>query len=242
MTNFAARKIPLTFLSSAPRAPHTGTRMTALTPDALLAQLRWRYATKQFDSSRKIPADVWAALEQSLVLSPSSFGLQPWKFIIVTSQAVKQSFVPVSWNQTQPADCSHHVVFAVRKNLTEADVDRFIQSIADTRGVAVESQKGYRDVMVGFAANMSKQGKIEEWATRQVYIALGNFMTCCAALGVDACPMEGIVAAEYDKLLGLEGGEFTTVVACAAGYRSAGDKYASLPKVRFPASEVIQRA
>ncbi len=215
--------------------------MNALTPDALLTQLRWRYATKQFDSSREIPADVWAALEQALVLSPSSFGLQPWKFVIVTSPAVKQSLVSVSWNQTQPADCSHHVVFAVRKNLSEADVDHFIKSIADTRGVAVESQKGYRDVMVGFAANMSKQGKIEDWATKQVYIALGNFMTCCAALGVDACPMEGIVAAEYDKLLGLENSGFTTVVACAAGYRAAGDKYASLAKVRFPASEVIQR-
>ena len=92
------------------------------------------------------------------------------------------------------------------------------------------------------AANLAKQGQVREWATRQVYIALGNFMTCCATLGVDTCPMEGIVPAEYDKLLGLEGGDFTTVVACAAGYRAAGDKYASLPKVRFSASEVIQRA
>jgi nitroreductase len=239
---FHGAQFPLNFLSSRTHTPHTATRMNALTPDALVGQLRWRYATKQFDSSRKIPADVWAALEQSLVLSPSSFGLQPWKFIIVTSQTVKQSFVPVSWNQTQPADCSHHVVFTVRKNLTEADVDRFIQSIADTRGVAVESQRGYRDVMVGFAANLAKQGQVREWATRQVYIALGNFMTCCATLGVDTCPMEGIVPAEYDKLLGLEGGDFTTVVACAAGYRAAADKYASLPKVRFSASEVIQRA
>ena len=215
--------------------------MITFTSDALLAQLRWRYATKQFDAARKIPADVWGALEQALVLSPSSFGLQPWKFIVVTDAAVKQSLSAASWNQTQPADCSHHVVFAARKNLSEVDVDHFVASIAATRGVAVESQKGYRDVMAGFAANYSKQGKIVEWATRQVYIALGNFMTCCAALGVDACPMEGIVPAEYDRLLGLEGGEFTTVVACAAGYRAAGDKYASLPKVRFAACEVIQR-
>jgi nitroreductase len=216
--------------------------MHPIPTDSLLHALHWRYATKKFDPAKRIPASDWQALEQALVLSPSSVGLQPWKFIIVTSQAVKQSLVPVSWNQTQPADCSHHVVFAVRKNLTEADVDRFIQSIADTRGVAVESQKGYRDVMVGFAANLEKQGQVKEWATRQVYIALGNFMTCCAALGVDACPMEGIVAAEYDKLLGLEDGDFTTVVACAAGYRAAGDKYASLPKVRFSANEIIQRA
>jgi nitroreductase len=214
--------------------------MQTLTPDALLGQLRWRYATKQFDPAKKIPADVWSALEEVLILTPSSFGLQPWKFIVVTDPEVKKSLSAVSWKQTQPADCSHHVVFATCTSLGDAEIDNYIGSIAATRGVTRESLAGFRGVMSGFAGKAAKEGWVKEWAIRQVYIALGNFMTACATLGVDSCPMEGISPADYDKILGLEGTGFGTVVACAAGYRAAADKYATAPKVRFPASEVIR--
>ena len=213
---------------------------SALSPESLLAQLKWRYATKKFDPLKRIAADVWSALEEALVLTPSSFGLQPWKFIVITDTAVKQKLVPVSWNQKQPAECSHHVVFAVQKHIGEADVDRFIDSIVAVRGVPKESLKGYRDIMVGFASKAAKEQWVREWAIRQVYIAIGNFMTCAAVLGVDTCPMEGISPADYDTILGLEGTEFETVVACAAGYRAADDRYASTPKVRFPASDIIR--
>jgi len=214
--------------------------MQTLSPEALLAQLQWRYATKKFDSTRKIPADVWVALEQALILSPSSFGLQPWKFIVITDQEVKQKLVPVSWNQTQPADCSHHVVFAIRKAVGEDEIDHFIDRVIEVRSAPREGLKGYRDIMAGFAATAAKEGWVREWAIRQAYIAIGNFMTCAAVLGVDTCPMEGIQPPDYDRILGLAGTEFETVVACAAGYRAADDKYAAAPKVRFPAGEMIQ--
>ncbi len=208
--------------------------------DSLLTQLNWRYATKKFDATRKIAPDLWAALEKALILTPSSFGLQPWKFFIVTDAAVKQQLVPVSWGQTQPVDCSHHVVFAVRKALAEKNVDEFIESIVATRGGTAESLKGYRDIMAGFAGKAAQEGWLREWGIRQVYIALGNFMTSAAMLGVDTCPMEGIEPANYDKILGLEDSEFATVVACAAGYRAADDKYATLPKVRFSAEQLVK--
>lgn len=214
--------------------------MDSLTPDALLAKLQWRYATKQFDPGKKIPTGVWAALEQSLVLTPSSYGLQPWKFLVVTDPAVKEALVPASWNQAQPAQCSHHVVFATRTRLGEAEVSHYLDQIAATRGVPLDSLLGFRKLLNGFAERITGEGWAKEWATRQVYIALGNFMTSCAVLGVDACPMEGIKPEEYDQVLGLEGTDFKTVVACAAGYRASGDKYAEAAKVRFPASEVIQ--
>ncbi len=213
--------------------------MTPIAPADLLASLVWRYATKKFDATKTIPANVWAALEQALILSPSSFGLQPWRFIVVTDPSLKQALVPVSWGQTQPADCSHHVVFAARKSLTEVEVDHFIASITAVRGGKAEDLKGYRDTMTGFASKAAKEGWIGEWAIRQTYIALGNFMTSCAVLGVDACPMEGIAPDQYDKILGLEGSDYTTVVACAAGYRAADDKSASLAKVRYPASVIV---
>lgn len=213
--------------------------MNTLSPESLLSQLNWRYATKKFDATKKIDPARWSALEKSLILTPSSFGLQPWKFIVITDPGVKQKLVAVSWNQTQPADCSHHVVFAARKSVGEADVDHFIDSIVAMRGVAKESLKGYRDIMAGFASKAAKEGWVREWAIRQVYIAIGNFMTSAAVIGVDTCPMEGISPGDYDRILGLEGTEFETVVACAAGYRAADDKNASVPKVRFPASEIV---
>ena len=214
--------------------------MSTLNPSDLISQLQWRYATKSFDASRKIPADVWAALEQSLVLTPSSFGLQPWKFIVVTDAAVKAQLSAVSWNQPQPVECSHHVVFAARKAMDDAEVDRFLASTVAARGGKIEELAAYRGMMAGFIANAAKQGWLGEWAVRQTYIAIGQFMASCAVLGVDACPMEGISPADYDRILGLEGGDYRTVVACAAGYRAAGDKYASLPKVRYAVAEVIQ--
>ena len=214
--------------------------MSVTNPEALLAQLNWRYATKKFDPARKIAPDVWSALEKALLLTPSSFGLQPWKFIVITDAAVKQQLVPVSWHQKQPAEASHHVVFAARRVLGEKDVDHLIERTIATRGGTAESLKAYRDIMAGFAGKAAKEGWLREWAVRQVYIALGNFMTSAARLGVDTCPMEGISPADYDKILGLEGTEFETVVACAAGYRAGDDKYATAPKVRYPASEIIQ--
>src|SRR5829696_8631645 len=138
--------------------------METLSPRALLDQLQWRYATKQFDASKKISAEVWAALEEALVLTPSSFGLQPWKFIVVTDPAVKQELLTASWRQTQPVDCSHHVVFAAKTELSEADVDRFLKRQVEVRGGNLESLQGYRNVIVGFAGKGAREGWLKEWA------------------------------------------------------------------------------
>jgi nitroreductase len=213
--------------------------MSTLQPSDLIAQLNWRYATKAFDPSRKIPADVWASLEQSLALTPSSFGLQPWKFVVVTDEAVRAQLSAVSWGQQQPVQCSHHVVFLARKSMDADEVNRFLASTVAIRGGKVEDLAAYGNIINGFIANAAKQGWLGEWATRQTYIALGQFMASCAVLGIDACPMEGISAPDYDRILGLTDGDYRTVVACAAGYRSAEDKYATLPKVRYSVSDLI---
>jgi nitroreductase len=207
--------------------------------DTLLNQLRWRYATKQFDPSRKITTADWQTLEESLVLAPSSFGLQPWRFIIVTDQATKEELVPASWNQRQVADASHVVVFAIKKDLGRADVDRYLARMAEVRGVSADSLKGFRNVLVGFLEQPADRFDARDWAARQVYIALGQFMTSAALLGIDTCPMEGIEPARYDEILRLAAEGYETVVVCPAGYRASDDKYARLPKVRFATNEVI---
>lgn len=210
-----------------------------LTHDTLLTQLRWRYATKQFDPSRKISSADWHTLEESLVLTPSSFGLQPWRFIVITDSATREKLVPISWGQRQVADASHLVVFAVRKDLGAGDVDRYINRIAEVRGVSADSLKGFRDMLLGFLGQPAEKFNATAWAARQAYIALGQFMTSAALLGIDTCPMEGLEPEKYDEVLGLGAQGYQTVVACPAGYRAATDKYAALPKVRFEAKDVI---
>ena len=209
--------------------------------DTLLAQLQWRYATKAFDPAKKIAAADWSALEESLILSPSSYGLQPYHFFVITDQAIREKLVPASWNQRQPADCSHYLVFAVRTANSEADVDEYMARIAEVRGGTADALGGFKKILVADVVHGERGKMAGEWAARQAYIALGNFMTAAALLGIDTCPMEGFLSAKYDEVLGLPATGFHAVVACAAGYRAAGDKYAALPKVRFPASELIVR-
>ncbi len=213
--------------------------MSTISGESLLQQLNWRYATKKFDPSKKISTADWAVIEKALILTPSSYGLQPWKFIVVTDPTLKAKLRPASWNQSQVKDCSHLVVLTAKRDITEADVDRFIDRIAEVRGATVESLAGYKGYMVGDLVNGSRHAIIHEWAARQTYIALGNLMTSAAMLGVDACPFEGIEPAKYDEILGLKGTGYTTISACPLGYRAADDKYASAPKVRFETKDVV---
>ena len=205
----------------------------------LLEQLRWRYATKQFDPAKKIPAPDWDALEEALLLTPTSYGMQPYQFIVITDQVTREKLVPFSWNQRQPADCSHFVVFAARATNTEADVDHYLARVAEVRGGSVQALAGFKKVLMADLVDGARGRIALEWGTRQTYIALGNFMTSAALLGIDTCPMEGFLPEKYDELLGLSDRGLRAVVACAAGYRVGTDKYAALPKVRFPASELI---
>jgi nitroreductase len=211
--------------------------MPDLTPSNLVERLAWRYAVKQFDPNRRIATDTWAAVEQSLVMAPSSFGLQPWRFLVVTDAKVKASLPAISWQQTQPRDCSHLVVLAARKTLDEGYVQRFIESVASTRNVPAASLNGYRDVIL--KSVLQSEGQHLQWNARQVYLALGQLMMAASIVGIDSCPMEGIDMAGYDRLFELDESPYTTVVACALGYRSDLDKYAAAPKVRFPKSEII---
>ena len=211
------------------------------TTQQLLNALQWRYATKAFDATKKIPADVWQTLERALVLTPTSYGLQPYKFLVINDPVKRAELLPHSWNQKQVVEASHFVVFTARTQMTEADVTKLIQRTSDIRKIPAKSLNFYRDLMLGDIVNGPRGKTAHEWAARQTYIALGNLMTCAAVLGVDTCPMEGLNPAEYDRVLGLNYSGYATVVACALGYRAATDKYAGLPKVRYEANELVQQ-
>jgi nitroreductase len=220
---------------------HKHTMNTTIGREQLLTQLRWRYATKQFDPQGKIDAENWAALEEALVLTPSSFGLQPWKFVVVADQTTREKLLPASYGQRQIVDASHLVVFAIKKNLGEQDVDAHINRIIEIRGASRESLAGLRNIMVSSIVKELDNAARNTWAANQIYIALGSFLTSAALLGIDACPMEGIEPEKYDEILGLEKRGLGTIVVATAGYRSATCKYAAHKKVRFPKEEVLLR-
>jgi nitroreductase len=214
--------------------------MSVVSPDAALAALTWRYAVKKFDPTRKIAADTWAVLEQSLVLSPSSYGLQPWKFFVVETPAVRERLLPHSWGQRQIVDASHLVVFAVKTDVGPSDAERLIARSAAVRNIPVEKLNVYKGMVVGSLTRQSA-ADIDVWMSRQLFIALGVFLTTAALLGVDVCPMEGFVPEKYDEVLGLTAKGYAARVVATAGHRAADDTSASLAKVRYPAEEVIER-
>jgi nitroreductase len=205
----------------------------------ILDALRWRYAVKQFDAGKKIPAATWSQLEEALVLSPSSYGLQPWKFFVVDTPGVREQLLPFSWGQKQIVDASHLVVFAVKKNVGPADAERLIARITEVRGIPAAALEVYKGMMTGSLSRQSPEA-IEAWMSRQCFIALGQFLVACAALGVDACPMEGFQPEKYDEILGLTVKGYGSIVVATAGYRASSDAYAALKKVRYPVAEMVE--
>ncbi len=212
----------------------------AIAPETLLDALQWRYATKVFDPEQRIPADLWSTLEQTLVLTPSSYGLQPWKFLVIQDPALRQQLRPHSWNQSQITDCSHLVVLLSQRSIEPADAERLIQATAAARAVEASSLDGYRNMIQIDLIDGPRRQIIERWSSNQVYIALGNLMTAAALLSIDTCAIEGFSPPDYDRILNLEDSDYRSCVVCACGYRSADDKYAALAKVRYAASELIE--
>ena len=206
----------------------------------VIAALRWRYAVQKFDATRKVPQAQWRALLESLVLTPSSFGLQLWRFLVVEDPALRSALLAHSWNQRQVVDASHLVVFAQRKGADASDVDRWIQRVSEVRNTPLDKLESYKKVMHRFVAQPKEKYDVDAWCGRQLYIALGLFMTAAAMMGIDTYPMEGLVPAKYDEVLGLSGSGYSTLCVCLLGYRSAEDRYSNVPKVRFALEDVVK--
>lgn len=209
-----------------------------ISTDDLTTALNWRYATKQFDPAAKLGETEFETLLEVLRLTPSSFGLQPWKFIVVRDAALREQLRPASWGQSQVTDASHLIVLAVMKKIGAEYIDHFVAAIAKTRGVIPESLQGYRGMMVSSITGKSEAETIQ-WACLQAYIALGSLMTAAALRGIDTCPMEGFERDKYDAILGLAPLGLTTAVVCPVGHRAATDKHAALAKVRFSRDELV---
>ncbi len=207
--------------------------------ETLIKQLRWRYAAKKFDAAKKVSPENWKTLEQALILSPSSYGLQPYRFVVITNKELRLKLRECAYNQPQVTDASHLVVFAAKTKITAQDVEEYIALISKTRGVAPEKLAGFKDTMMGDLVNGPRSKDIKNWAARQCYIALGNLLTSAALLGIDACPMEGIDPPKFDEILELPKAGYAAVMAAAVGYRAVDDNYANEAKVRFAREKLV---
>lgn len=208
--------------------------------DEVLSHLTWRYATKKFNPQRKIGNKEWSILEQSMILAPSSYGLQPWKFVVVTDPEVRKKLHPVAFDQPQILDASHLVVFSSKKNIGTSEIEHYIKRIAEVRKTPESSLQGFKKMLTD-AFNPSKPSfNVEEWAANQVFIALGFLLSSAAVLGIDACPMGGFKGEEFDKILGLDTEGYASRVICTLGYRDPSDPNASYAKVRFDPSDVVK--
>lgn len=213
--------------------------MSRVDNEILFSQMNWRYACKKFDSTKKIRNEDWNILAETLRLSASSYGLQPWKFIVVQDPELRKQLLPLSWGQTPVTDASHFVVLTYKEKMDEDHIDKHVAQNAKMRGVDPTTLDGFKKVMVGDLVKGPRAQVINWWAQRQTYIAMGSFLTTAALMEIDTLPMEGLDPAGYDKILGLEGSGYKTVAAIACGYRAADDKYQHAKKVRFDINDVV---
>lgn len=200
--------------------------------------MKWRYATQKFDVSKKLSEVQISELLSTIILAPSSFGLQPWKFIVVTNPEVRAKLQEAGSGQSQISEASHLIVFAVEKYIDDALVDNYMKLVSAVQGHAIEDLKGYADMIKGSIANRTV-GQNIEWATRQAYLALGVLVTAAAVEGIDVGPMEGFGPKKFDEILGLDKLGLESKVAAAVGFRTQDDPNLQNKKVRFPKDKVV---
>lgn len=198
---------------------------------SFIDSLEWRYATKKFDSTKKISDTDLQALKSSIRLAASSYGLQPYKVLIIENPELREKLKPASWGQTQITDASHLFVFCTVHESVPEIVDAYLQRKADTQNLELEAIKGYGDFMKSKLGDFPEDA-IQHWKHAQTYIALGNLLAACAELRIDACPMEGFENEQYDEILGLSAKGLHASVVATVGYRHEEDQSQHAAKVR----------
>ena len=185
-----------------------------------------------------ISAENLEKIKQALVLTPSSFGLQPWKFVILKNKQVQNSLVEHSYGQAQVWQASHVIVLCRKNTLDESLVEEYIDDMMKQTWAPAESLEGYKNMMLGFLSRLSDAEKIT-WANKQIYIALWNIMTVLSMMKIDSCPMEGFIAPKYDEILDLQSKWLSSVLVLPIWYRAEDDTHASRPKIRYSQDDMI---
>ncbi|MGS2764866.1 NAD(P)H-dependent oxidoreductase [Sinomicrobium sp. M5D2P9] len=201
-------------------------------------QLRWRYATKKFDAARKLGNDQVEILKEAFNLTALSFGLQPVKLVIVGDPDKREELLPHAFDQKQVTDASHLLIFCIETVIDEEFIRSYFDKVKAVRNTSEEVLKPYRDFLIA-DFNKKTSEEIESWAKNQAYLAMGNLLTVCAMEKIDACPMEGFLPGEFDKVLGLGHEGLRSVLIMPVGYRAEDDIFSTMEKVRKEISESV---
>ena len=196
-----------------------------------LESQNWRYATKKFNATKKISDSDLDILKEAIRLTSSSYGLQPYKILIIENPETRAKLQPASWGQSQITEASHLIVFANSTKIDSSDIDDFFKNICETRNMPIDPLLGYKDFMTG-AINKKSSEEINIWNQKQTYLALANLMNAAADLKIDTCPMEGFDPAQYNEILGLNKLNLNASLVATIGYRSEEDATQHYKKVR----------
>ena len=197
----------------------------------LIEALEWRYACKKFDADKRISDTDLETIFDSIQLTPSSYGLQPIKVLLIETKELREQIKPIAWNQAQVVDASHLLVFCHYTALSESYVDQHVSLMANTRNLPIEKLQAFGTHVKSSIATMDAD-HVNQWTGKQTYIALGQVLLSCALLKIDATPMEGFDRKALDELLDLSKDGLSASLLCPIGYRHAEDPYITLKKVR----------
>lgn len=203
-----------------------------------IENLQWRYATKKFDASQKVSDENLKILLESMQLTASSYGLQPYHIFIITNSEIREKLKPVSWDQTQIVDASHLIVLASKTKVDADWIDGYLTNMSETRNIPFEALNDYSDFMKSKILPLSPEEQAT-WAAKQNYLVLGNLMSAAAELKIDTCPIEGFEPEAYNKILGLSEKKLNATLVAAIGYRSSEDESQHYKKVRQPENELF---
>jgi len=205
----------------------------------ILKALNWRYAVKVFDKNKKVSDEDLYTILESARLSPSSSGIEMWKFIVVENGEVRTKLREAGDNQPKITDASHLIVLTYRTDTEKNLVKERLERTAKIQNQSIETLGGLKAVLEGGVAKHIKQEDLEYWVKAQAYIPLGMMIYTSSLLGVDAGPMEGFNPEKVDEILGLHEKNLKSVTMLALGYRGE-DPASTRPKVRREFEEVIE--
>jgi nitroreductase len=198
----------------------------------------WRYATKKFDSTKKISNEDLTILKEAIRLSSSSYGLQPYKIFIIENPELRAKIQKAAWGQSQVLDASHLIVFANQITINDSEIERFIDNTSYIRGIEKETLAGYQGFMKSKINELSEDAK-NIWNSKQTYLALANLMNAAAELKIDVTPMEGFVPAQVNEILGFNELGLNASLLAPIGYRSSEDATQHYKKVRKSNEELF---
>jgi nitroreductase/dihydropteridine reductase len=197
----------------------------------LLKALNKRYATKLFNPEKKINAIDLETIIESVRLTPTSYGLQLMKLVVVENKELREELLLHSYNQRQVVEASHLLILCRESKFSEVHIEDYIRNISKTRDINIKDLNGFKEMLFNYKNSLTDAATLE-WINNQIYIALGNLLTSCAIIGIDTCPMEGFNPKKYDEILNLNKLNLNAVLTIPIGYSSSKDPYLSMKKVR----------